>query len=110
VGAREFSLPHSTQTGCETLPVFYIIGYVSLSPGSKAQEREADHSLHSSTEVKNAWSYTETPPYIFMIWRLFMHHDRITLIIIIIIINLMIITIHSFSLFERPGRIWSLFW
>jgi hypothetical protein len=27
---------------------------------------EADHSLPSSVEVKNAWSYTSTPPYAFM--------------------------------------------
>jgi len=29
----------------------------SMRPG-----READHSLPSSAEVKNAWSYTSTPP------------------------------------------------
>jgi hypothetical protein len=28
-------------------------------------EREADHSLQTSTEVKNKWIYTYTPPYVF---------------------------------------------
>jgi hypothetical protein len=27
---------------------------------------EADHSPPSSAEVKNAWSYTSTPQYVFM--------------------------------------------
>jgi len=33
-----------------------------LSPGVKRSWHEADHSLPSSTEVKNAWSYTSTFP------------------------------------------------
>jgi hypothetical protein len=33
-------------------------------PSFKAAGRDADHSLPSSTEVKNAWSYTSTPPYV----------------------------------------------
>jgi hypothetical protein len=31
-------------------------------PGVKRPVREADHSLPSSAEVKNAWSYTSTLP------------------------------------------------
>jgi len=34
---------------------------VSLNPGVKQRRREADHSLPSSDEVKNEWSYTSTP-------------------------------------------------
>jgi hypothetical protein len=34
----------------------------ALSPGVKRPWREADHSPPSSAEVKNAWSYTSTPP------------------------------------------------
>jgi len=29
-----------------------------------------DHSPPSSAEVKKAWSYTSTTPYIFMVWCL----------------------------------------
>jgi hypothetical protein len=35
------------------------------SPGGKA-----DHSSPSSAEVKNAWSYTSIPQYVFMAWCL----------------------------------------
>jgi hypothetical protein len=34
----------------------------TLSVGVKRPGREADHSPPSSTEVKNAWSYTSTLP------------------------------------------------
>jgi hypothetical protein len=46
---------------------------VALSPGVKRPRREADHSPPSSAEVKNAWSYTSTPPYVFMAWYLLKH-------------------------------------
>jgi len=39
-----------------------------FSPGLKWPWREPDHSTPSSTEVKNAWSYTSTPQYAFMAW------------------------------------------
>jgi hypothetical protein len=39
-------------------------------PGIKQLGREADHSLPYSAEVKNAWSYTYTPPYAIMAWCL----------------------------------------
>jgi len=37
-------------------------------PGVKRQGCEADHSLTSRAEIKNAWSYTSTPEYAFMAW------------------------------------------
>jgi hypothetical protein len=42
-------------------------------------EREADHSPPSSAKVKNAYSYTSTPPYDFMTWCLVKHRDNFTL-------------------------------
>jgi hypothetical protein len=41
-----------------------------ISPVVKGSEREADPTLSSSAEVKNAWSYTSTLPYVFMAWCL----------------------------------------
>jgi hypothetical protein len=38
------------------------VGPRALSLGVKRSEREADHSPPSSAEVKNASSYTSTPP------------------------------------------------
>jgi hypothetical protein len=40
----------------------------ALSMGVKWLRREADHSLPSSAEVKNAWSYTSPPQYASMVW------------------------------------------
>jgi hypothetical protein len=45
----------------------------ALSLGIKRPEREADHSLPSSAEVKNAWIYTSIPRYVFMAWCLVKH-------------------------------------
>jgi hypothetical protein len=39
-----------------------IMGTAAISPRVKRPGREADHSPPSSAEVKNAWSYTSTPP------------------------------------------------
>jgi len=38
------------------------------SPRVKRPGREADHSLPTSAEVKNVWSYTSTSQYVFMVW------------------------------------------
>jgi hypothetical protein len=43
---------------------------VALSPGVKRPGREADHSPSPIAEVKNAWSYTSIPPYVFLVWCL----------------------------------------
>jgi hypothetical protein len=61
-GAGNFSFRHSDQTGSgPTQPQMqWVPG--ALSPGVKRPGREADHSPPSSTEVKNAWGYTSTPP------------------------------------------------
>jgi hypothetical protein len=41
-----------------------------LFPRVNRPGREADHSPSSSDEVKNAWNYTFTPPYVFVSWCL----------------------------------------
>jgi hypothetical protein len=38
--------------------------------------RAADHSPPSSDEVTNAWKYTSTSQYVFMVWCLFKHIVR----------------------------------
>jgi hypothetical protein len=47
-------------------PIQWVSGAVSL--GVKRPGCEADHSLPSNAEFKNAWSYTSTPQYAFMAW------------------------------------------
>jgi hypothetical protein len=45
----------------------------------KQLRHEADHSHQSSGEVENAWGYTSTLPYVFMVWCLIKHTDIFTL-------------------------------
>jgi hypothetical protein len=45
-------------------------GYRGFPPREKRLGREANNSTPSSAEVKNAWSYTSTHPYGFMVWCL----------------------------------------
>jgi hypothetical protein len=49
----------------------------AVFPGIKRPGREADHSPPSGADVKNAWSYTSTPPYVFVTWCLFKHRIRL---------------------------------
>jgi hypothetical protein len=62
-----FSLHHRVQNGSGVHPasIQWVLG--AISPGVKRPGREADHSHPSSSEVRNAWSYTSTPQYVFMV-------------------------------------------
>jgi hypothetical protein len=54
----------------------------ALTSGVKQLGREVDHSPPYTAEVKTAWSYTSTPPYIFMAWYLIKRwilHDDVVL-------------------------------
>jgi hypothetical protein len=62
VGAGIISLRHRVQTGSEAHPASYPVGIGVFSPGIKRSGREADQSLPPSSKVKNAWTYTSTPP------------------------------------------------
>jgi hypothetical protein len=57
----------SVALGLAQGPIQWVPG--SLSPGIKRPWREADHSPPSVAEIKNAWSYTYTPQYVFMFPR-----------------------------------------
>jgi hypothetical protein len=57
-------------------PIQWVPGALSL--GVKRPGREPDHSSPSSAEVKNAWSYTSTPQYVFMAWCLVKHRGNFT--------------------------------
>jgi hypothetical protein len=53
---------HRVQSGSGAHPASYPMGTRGSFPGVKPPGREADHSPPSSAGVKNAWSYTSTPP------------------------------------------------
>jgi hypothetical protein len=62
-----FSLCY-VQTGSQACPASYPMGTRGSFLGIKWLGYETDHSPPSSAGVKNAWSYTSTPPYTFMAW------------------------------------------
>jgi len=53
-------------------------GFRRSFPGVKAEGHEADHSLPSNAEVKNAWRYASSPRYVFMPWCLGKHRNSFT--------------------------------
>jgi hypothetical protein len=69
---------YRVQTGSGAHPASYSMGTGGPSLGVKRQGREVDHSLASSAEVKNGWSYASTPPSVFMAWCLVKHRDNLT--------------------------------
>jgi hypothetical protein len=76
LGIFLFFTASRTALGPTQPPIQWVPGALSL--GVKRPGREADHSPPSSAEVKNAWSYTSTPPYAFMAWCLVKHRDNFT--------------------------------
>jgi hypothetical protein len=55
-------------------PAQWVPGVLSL--GVKLPGREADYSPPFSAEIKNAWSCTSIPQYVFMAWCLVKHRDN----------------------------------
>jgi hypothetical protein len=77
-----FSPNHSVQTGSGAHSPSYLMGTRGSFVEIKRSGREADYSHPSSVEVKNAWSYTSTPQYVFMAWCLVKHRDNFTFTLI----------------------------
>jgi hypothetical protein len=71
LGIFLFTTVSRTALGATQPPIQWVPRALSL--GVKRLGREADHSPPSSAEVKNEWSYTSTPRYIFMAWCLVKH-------------------------------------
>ena len=52
---------------------------VSGNPSSRAKRLGHEADLSSSGgQIKNAWSYTSTPAYVFIEWYLMVHRDNLT--------------------------------
>jgi hypothetical protein len=58
---RNFSVHLNVHTSSDTFQVSYPMGTGLLFLGIKLLVLEADHSLSSSAEVNDAWSYTLIP-------------------------------------------------
>jgi hypothetical protein len=52
----------------------------SLSEKEKQLQLEGDHSLPSSSKVKNARCYVSTSLYVFIAWCLIKHRDKLPII------------------------------
>jgi hypothetical protein len=81
LGIFLFTTVSRTALGLTQPPIQWVPGALSL--GVKRLGLEADHSPPSSVEVKNAWSYTSTPQYVFMAWCLVKHRDNFTFYLVV---------------------------
>jgi hypothetical protein len=75
-GGKDISFCHYVQTSSGAQPAFYLMGTERSFPSVKWPGQEADHSPPSSAKVKNAWSYTSTPPYVLMAWYFVKHREN----------------------------------
>jgi hypothetical protein len=73
VGIFVFTTASRTALGPTQPPIQWVPAVLSL--GVQRLGREAEHSPPSSAEVKNVWSYTSTPQYVFTAWCLVKHRD-----------------------------------
>jgi len=74
LGIFLFTIVSRTALRPTQTPIQWVPGFLSL--GIKRPGREVGHSPPSSAEVKNAWSYTSTPTYVFVPWGLVKHRDN----------------------------------
>jgi hypothetical protein len=81
-GTENLTLHHLVQTGSGAHLASYPMGTRGFCPEVKRPGREADHSLPSTAEVRNAWSYNSSPPYVFMAWNSVKHREKLLLIYI----------------------------
>jgi hypothetical protein len=63
---KDVSLLHSVQTDCGVHPACYPMGIVGCFPRDKAAGGWSWPLTSTSAEVKDTWTYTSTPPYVFM--------------------------------------------
>jgi hypothetical protein len=73
VGIYLFTTTFRPSLGPTQPPIQWIPGVLSLVV-KWLVECEGDHSPPSSAQVKNMWSYTSTPQYIFKAWCSFKKH------------------------------------
>jgi hypothetical protein len=74
LGIFLFTTVSRTALGPTQPPIQWVPG--ALFMGVKRPRREAHHSCPPSAEVKNAWSYTSTPQYVFVAWCLVKRRDN----------------------------------
>jgi len=78
-GQRFSSLRHRIQTGSGSHPACYPMDAAGSIRWGLVTVAWHDHLLPSSAEVKKAWSYILSTPYVYMVWCLVKHRDNFTL-------------------------------
>jgi hypothetical protein len=73
-----FSLRHRVQTDAGAHPTSYEMVPGAFSQGVKQPGREVKNSPSSNSEVKNIWSYTSIPQYVFIAWCLIKNRGNFT--------------------------------
>jgi len=71
ITSKYYSKKSRPATGPIHPPIKFVAG--ALSKGGKQPGHEADHSLPSSAEFNNTWSYTSTPQYVSRAWCFVKH-------------------------------------
>jgi hypothetical protein len=74
---KDFSLRHRIQTGSAAYPASCSVLFSSSFPGVKRPELETNYLPPSNAEVKNAWSCTSTPLYVYTTWCLIKQEIRL---------------------------------
>jgi hypothetical protein len=70
----------------------------------KRSRRQADHSSIFSTDVKRDWSYTSTPPYVFMKWSLIKHRGVFAFLVLVCMSRSSSIFLHDMNMSGvKPG-------
>jgi len=82
-GRQFFSSPPREDRLSGAHSASYRMGTGNSFLGGKAARREADHSPPSDAEVKNAWSFSSSPQYVFTAWRLIKQWVRLHGVVLI---------------------------
>lgn len=75
-GGEDFSLLHNIQISFEVHPASYPTDTGGSSLRIQWLWHKDDHPIPSSSEIKNTYVYSSTPPYVFMEWCLNKHRDN----------------------------------
>jgi len=65
---QRFSPSIKVQNGSRAHPTSYSMGTSVLPQGKGYRDVKVIHSLPPSAQVENEWSYTSTPPRVFLAW------------------------------------------
>jgi hypothetical protein len=75
---QDFYLRRNMQPGCVINSASSPMGTAVTFLVTKRPELEDTESLQRSIDVKNAWSFTSSPPYVFLAYSLIKHQGQLS--------------------------------